>query len=374
MNSLRKVLPPSNIVVIGDRAMMTKPNIAKLKEKGLNYLGTLQAGREEREMMRGVGEEEFQSPELVSGLRMETGSILELRGRSSLAIKEKYTSRAIVIKSFHKEEKDRAKRQKALDGISSQLEDIKQKLNTRRYKRAAYVEEMVDKIFSPKGKKGMQRFFEVKLEGDEGKLCFDYHIEEEIAREGGLDGKYILVTSLTSSMDEVLRDYKRMNKMDRRMSFLKGPLKIRPVFLQRDNRIKALVLVNILALMVYSLLEWVASRRGLDRTGRYLFSWFRYFSLVKLEFGDGETVVLPETSSGLKEGQRMILERLGFPKPGYLIAGQEGEGDTKADGFAWRSVLYFGVDDYCQAMAGLFLLALDRLGVEKGPAFWQAGI
>ena len=62
-------------------------------------------------------------------------------------------------------------------------------------------------------------------------------------------------------MDEVLRDYKGMNKMDRRMSFLKGPLKIRPVFLQRDDRIKALVLVNILALMVYSLLEWVASRR-----------------------------------------------------------------------------------------------------------------
>jgi len=52
--------------------------------------------------------------------------------------------------------------------------------------------------------------------------------------------------------------------MDRRMSFLKGPLKIRPVFLQLDDRIKALVLVNILTLMVYSLLEWVASRRGVD--------------------------------------------------------------------------------------------------------------
>ena len=55
-----------------------------------------------------------------------------------------------------------------------------------------------------------------------------------------------------------------MNKMDRRMSFLKGPLKIRPVFLQLDDWIKALVLVNILTLMVYSLLEWVASRRGVD--------------------------------------------------------------------------------------------------------------
>jgi len=46
----------------------------------------------------------------------------------------------------------------------------------------------------------MQRFFEVRLEDNEGELCFDYHIkEEEVAREARLDGKYILVTSLTSS-------------------------------------------------------------------------------------------------------------------------------------------------------------------------------
>jgi hypothetical protein len=165
----------------------------------------------------------------------------------------------------------------------------------------------------------MRHFFEVKLEDNEGELCFDYHIKkEEVAREAQLDGKYILVTSLTSSMDEALRDYKGMNKMDRRMSFLKGPLKIRPVFLQRDDRIKALVLVNILALMVYSLLEWVASRRGVDGTGRYLLSWFRYFSLVKIEFGDGERVVLLES---LKEEQRGVLEKLGFPDPGCLIGG-----------------------------------------------------
>jgi transposase len=318
MNSLRKILPPSNIVVIGDRAMMTRPNIAKLKEKGLDYLGTLQAGKEEKEMMRAIGEEEFQRLdwEPKNGDGTYYGAEREIKFTYQ---GKRYTSRAIVIKSFHKEEKDRAKRQKALDEISSQLEEIKHKLNARRYKRVAYVEEMIGKVFSPKGKKGMQRFFEVTLEGDEGELCFDYHIkEEEVAREARLDGKYILVTSLTSSMNEALRDYKGMNKMDRRMSFLKGPLKIRPVFLQRDDRIRALVLVNILALMVYSLLEWVASRRGIDGTGRYLFSWFRYFSLVKIEFDDGEKVVLLES---LKEEQRGILQRLGFPEPGYLVGG-----------------------------------------------------
>lgn len=136
MNSLRKVLPPSDVVVIGDRAMMTRPNIAKLKEKELGYLGTLQAGKEEEEMMRAIGEEEFQRLDYQpkNGHGAYFGAEREIKFTYQ---GKRYASRAIVIKSSHKEERDRTKRQKALDGINSQLEEIKQKLNTRRYKREA---------------------------------------------------------------------------------------------------------------------------------------------------------------------------------------------------------------------------------------------
>jgi len=60
------------------------------------------------------------------------------------------------------------------------------------------------------------------------------------------------------------------------------------------------------------------SARSRWHLSRYLPSWFRYFSLVKIEFGNGERVVLLES---LKEEQRGFLEKLGFPNPDYLIGG-----------------------------------------------------
>lgn len=239
--------------MIGDRAMLTRANIAKLKEKGLDYLGTFQAGKEEKEMMRQLKDEDFErlsyKPKNGGGTYFGADREVKFTYRG-----KKYTTKAIVIKSLQKEEKDQMKRQKRIEGVCAHLEEIKGKLNTRRYKKKVYVNEAIEKIFSGKGKEGFPVFFEIKLEGEEGRLYLDYRIKEE-ERSAQLDGKYILVTSLTSSMNEVLQDYKGMNKMDRRISFLKGPLKIRPVFLQRDDRIKFLVFLNILALMVYSLVD-----------------------------------------------------------------------------------------------------------------------
>ena len=63
--------------------------------------------------------------------------------------------------------------------------------------------------------------------------------------------------------DQLLEPYKSRHQIESRFLALKNNLKIRPIFLQSEERIKSLILVNILALLVYSLIEWVCQQKRL---------------------------------------------------------------------------------------------------------------
>ncbi len=68
----------------------------------------------------------------------------------------------------------------------------------------------------------------------------------------------ILATRLdakTHDMDAVLSAYKSRHWVEDRFRNTKSTLKIRPVFLQNDDRIGSLVLVTVIALTVYTLIE-----------------------------------------------------------------------------------------------------------------------
>jgi hypothetical protein len=71
-----------------------------------------------------------------------------------------------------------------------------------------------------------------------------------------LDGRYSLVTSDCSlSADELSRAYKRQHLIESRFTDLKGPIRVRPVFLHSNRRIAALLAVISLALLLYGLIE-----------------------------------------------------------------------------------------------------------------------
>jgi transposase len=63
---------------------------------------------------------------------------------------------------------------------------------------------------------------------------------QEAAR---LAGKYILATSMMDeeacSMNEIMHLYKNRDLVETRMRNLKHDIKVRPVFLQNDDRIRA---------------------------------------------------------------------------------------------------------------------------------------
>ncbi len=76
-------------------------------------------------------------------------------------------------------------------------------------------------------------------------------------------------------------------QIESRFRALNNNLKIRSLFLQSEERIKSLILVNILALLVYSLIEWVYQQKRLATSGRDALDSFRSPTIIVIIFPSG---------------------------------------------------------------------------------------
>lgn len=130
------------------------------------------------------------------------------------------------------------------------------------------------------------KLFRLVLNGEEGALTLSWDYEPNLMeQQQRLLGKYVLVTSLdreTHDANQVLELYKSRHRVEDRIRAMKSTLKIRPVFLQSEERIRSPVLVNIIALIVFSLIEWVCRQEGLPKSGKQALFMFRMPAIVTL--------------------------------------------------------------------------------------------
>jgi transposase len=157
--------------------------------------------------------------------------------------------------------------------------------------------------------------------GKDKKIQFSYRIDEDKIREdSNFDGIFVIQTNGQGKARGILSDYKGQPVMEGRISKLKGSIKLRPIFLHKQQRIESLVFVIFLALMAYCLLEREYRRHVRDErerhvTARKLLEAFKYLSLIHF-ISPIDAVKVGE----LNTLQQSILRRLGLPEPVSYIA------------------------------------------------------
>jgi hypothetical protein len=158
-----------------------------------------------------------------------------------------------------------------------------------------------------------RRFLQVTLTGGEGTpvevtWARDEAAIQEAARS---DGRYVLGTNDPSlDADQMLARSKRRDVPEKRYALIKGPLAVRPVYLQKEERIRALVFCTLVALLIFALLELQARRAGMTLSGQTLLATFASLAVMTLVFADGSTL---RRLSGLSPPLTTILEDLGLP-------------------------------------------------------------
>jgi len=322
LQDLQQRLPRSDLIVVSDRAGLSYDNVLAYRRAKAHFVAPLTLQASHKQALAHVPQEaflplEYRSPRAPHERYSYHRTTLELRGDQG---RKPIRVPALFLHGTKKQRDDATARQKALDKATARLRQIEGYLNQQQYARAAYARKQLAKAV-PASITDLLRY---ELHGPDGQLSLRFWIDEAAcARAAALDGRYVLVFELPDASPEAIFGlYKRQHLIEARFRNFHSDLSVHPLWLQHDHRIRALLLLFVLALIVYTLLELRAERVGLPghhytkmTTRQMLFS-FGHVRLKEVRIRGRP----PLYELVLSPNQQAILNALDFPDPTtYLI-------------------------------------------------------
>jgi hypothetical protein len=153
------------------------------------------------------------------------------------------------------------------------------------------VQKRVDRIL--KGSKVKQFVQAEAYTDDQGQVRLRWEVDRDALKKAmRRDGRYLLVTNDPSlSPKQMLALYHRKDAVEKRICVTKNGLNVSPVYLHKDERIEAMLLINMLALLIYSTLERQARRGGLQMTTRRIIEKLESLDVVETHCVDGSCLL-----------------------------------------------------------------------------------
>lgn len=224
---------------------------------------------------------------------------------------ERVSDRVLVVWSAGKERLDQEKRKTYLKRLLNGLAAVQKKLNIRRYKKRAYVEQRITAL--QRGNP-LQRLVDVELKGQDEALALHFALNRErLAEAQALDGRYVLATNGEHlSAEQALSLFKGQDGVEKRFRTMKGPLVVHPLFVRSDQRIEGLVFITLLALLVRALLERLCRQHNLALTADRLFDRFASLQALDVLWADSS---VQRRAAQMSEFQAQVLAALGWPLP-----------------------------------------------------------
>jgi transposase len=237
IEKVREKFGLQRMVMVGDRGMLTQPQIEKLKaHPGLGWITALTS--------TAIGE-------LVEHGALQL-SLLDQKNLAEITAPDYPGERLMVCHNPVLEEQRQRKRQALLKATEKSLEKIGQEV-ARRKKKLFTAAEIGVKVGKVLGRYKMGKHFECKI--SEGNFTWSRRAES-IAQEEKLDGIYVLRTSEPAerlSAEDTVRSYKSLAEVERAFRCLKGiDLLVRPIRHRTEDRVPAHIFLCVLAYYV----EW----------------------------------------------------------------------------------------------------------------------
>jgi transposase len=317
VRDLQQRLPRSDLLIVSDRAGISYENIAAYRRAGARFVAPLQLSPEQRTALGAVPAADF-APLDYTSRRAPRERYSCYATTWELNPQQRHTPQpvaALFVYSTGKARHDAQQRDKQVERVQQRLAEIQGYLNRRRYVHADYTRTQLERAVPA----ALQSIVRTELSGPDGQLQLRWWVDEEQRRAAAAtDGRYVLVYDVPDATPEdVFLLYKRQAIIEARFRHFHSDLSVHPIWLQRDTRIQALLLLFVLALIVYTLLELCAERVGLEgphyfkMTARELLFVFGQVLLSQVHIR-GQP---PYRQLVLSAQQRRLIDRLRFPQP-----------------------------------------------------------
>jgi len=306
------------VMIIGDRANLNDELALAYEDRKLRYLAGLRPNKKvHRELLTAIPTHQFYAYPLTDQKGpggywgVPCPVVFKHAGRQT-------THRGLVVLSGPMRTAQRKTRAAQFKALRQELRDVQTKIGRPYYRTLDAVQKRANTRLrnSPVGK--MMRVTAYRDEQDRIRLRWwvdRYALWQTMER----DGRYLLVTNDCSlSSKQMLELYRQKDGVERRFKVSKSQLKVSPIYLHKDERIEAMLLINMLALLVYSLLERQARRGGLQMTTRRIIEKLESLEVIETLCWDGSRLFklapVDQEQVAILETLAHILAELRLPR------------------------------------------------------------
>ena len=290
--SLREVL------VIGDRANLNDELALTYDANGLKYLAGLQPQKKaHRDLVVAFDEKQYYAHPLGEPgyFGLPCAVTFTHAGRS-------VTHRGLVVLSGPMRTSLRRERAARLRALRQDLAGVAAKIGQKRYRSVKEVQARADTCLrhSPVG----HLMSAEAHPAEDGSVRLRWWVNRAALQSAmRADGRYLLVTNDAQlAPARMLELYRAKDGLEKRFTVTKHDLKVSPLYVHSDERIQAMLLLNMLALLVYSLLERQVRRQGLALTTRRIIEQLENVAVIETHCWDGSVLyrVTPMNSTQLR--------------------------------------------------------------------------
>ncbi len=230
VEKLQKTFAIDQLVLVGDRGMISQKQINALKQReGIDWITALRTGALRK---------------LVDGGHIQLG-LFDERNLFEVTHPDFPGERLVACRNPQLARLRADKRQSLLDATSRELEHVRGMIARGRIKGKAAIGVRIGKVIN-KYKMAKHVVLDIREDG------FDFHLDDDkVSAEAALDGLYVIRTSVPAprlATDDVVRSYKMLSQVERAFRSLKTiDLKVRPIRHWVEDRVKAHIFLCMLA-------------------------------------------------------------------------------------------------------------------------------
>jgi hypothetical protein len=281
--------PLCQTLVVGDRAMLNSEIAVTYDQVGLRYLAGLKVHQKEHRPLLTVWDDvQFEACPIVSGTSPQYWG----RGCTVTFTHEgrTVTHKGLVVVAGPLRDQFRLARKTQLQELDKALAQVRNTIGQPRLRTIKAVKRRVNARL--RASKAGHLMDSTVYETPTGQVNMIWQVNQsQLAQEERLDGRYLLVTNdWNLSHQEMFRLYREKDGGEKRFLICKSDLKVTPIYLHKDRRIAAMLMLNMVALLVYSVLERQIREQGLQLTTRQLIRQLQNLTLIETRFVDGSVM------------------------------------------------------------------------------------
>jgi transposase len=272
----------AQVLVVGDCANLNSELAWAYANANLRYLaGLAKLEKVHRELVLKPDQRDFERLPLAEGYWGVPCEVPFTHHERTLL------HRGLVVCSEPMRQVLRQERQKQLCELLLALQQIQGKIGQKRYRSQ---KEVCQRVATQVKRSPVGQLVGVQVATTpEGKLHLEWWIDANALQAAQrMDGRFLLVTNdFSLSYPQMLALYRQKDALEKRFEVGKQDLKVRPLHVHSDERIQAMLLINLIALLTYSLLERQAQQAGLCLTTRRIVEQLSTLQVQMIEAWDG---------------------------------------------------------------------------------------